>query len=355
MKILVLGSSLRTVGNFLPVIDVIRSRGDEVELAWVPLGSSVSEDPGLARIPHVHAMPPGALSRAGSGEFWSALEQRMRLEAFDAVLMDDMIHWPSRELSALLARLSPRPAAIAFQHGLYQAWNTMNANFHVDYLLCFGVRHVVNFDVDLWPRVLPVGLPKLDRITPADVAGDYILYVAQSAPLPALIGPLLAGIEHKTGLPVRIRAHPGHVGLYASLADRFAFLDPNQDILEQISAAAWMLSTHSTAVLEGMYLGKAAVLLPSFGLTDFTFFPGVCVDFSAEKVLVALKKHRDDDVGRARFLRQVCGGLRHDATKRSVDVIDRIVAREAVIHLGLEEHPLNAVLNVGQLDSGALR
>src|SRR5690606_20723189 len=288
MRALVLASSLRTVGNFLPVLDAMRRRGDELELAWVPLGSSGQEDPVAAGIPCIHAPPPGGQSRGACSEFWVDLERRMRSAAFDAVLMDDMIHWPSADLSAMLSNLSPRPVSIAFQHGLYQAWNAMNSSFHVDFLFCFGPRHVLNFDVRLWPRVLPVGLPKLDRIRPARGTGDYILYVAQSAPSPGLVGPLLSDIEQKTGLPVRIRAHPGHAQLYAPLADRFAFLAPEQDILDQISASAWMLSTHSTAVLEAMYLEKAAVVLPSFGLTDFTFFPGICVDFSAEKVLVAL-------------------------------------------------------------------
>ncbi len=280
----------------------------------------------------------------------------MRSTRFDVVLMDDMIHWPSRELSAMLANLSPRPASIAFQHGLHQAWNAMNDDFHVDFLLCFGARHVVNFDAWLWPRVLPVGVPKLDRVTPAELVGDHILYVAQSAPTPELMGPLLADIERRTGLPVKIRAHPGHAGLYASLAKKFAFVPQSQDILEQISASSWMLSTHSTAALEGMYLGKPVVLLPSFGLTDFTFFPGVCVDFSAEKVLVALRKHRDDHKGRARFLRQVCGGLRHDATQRSLAVIDRIVAgKGADIHRTLDEHPLNAACVMQAGVSGVAR
>jgi hypothetical protein len=245
--------------------------------------------------------------------------------------------------------------SIAFQHGLYQAWNAMNADFHVDFLFCFGTRHVVNFDVELWPRILPVGLPKLDRIKPAELVGDYILYVAQSAPSPELVGPLLADIEQRAGLPVKIRAHPGHAGLYAPLAGRFAFVAQDQDILEQISACAWMLSTHTTAVLEGMYLGKSVVLLPSFGLTDFTFFPGISVDFSAEKVFTALKRHRDDREGRARFLHQVCGGLRHDATRRSLAMIDCIVAGGADIHRLADEHPLNAARIMQHEVSGILR
>ena len=347
MKAMVLASSLRTAGNFMPVLDLMRARGDVLELAWIPLGGAMSEDPSKLGFATMHM---GVHSRAENRLFWNGIEGRLD-EGFDLVIMDDMIHWPAQEMAAAVRARRHPPALVAFQHGLYQAWNAMNRNFLADYFLCFGRRHVYNFDRCHWPRVLPTGLPKLDRIVPPGGApGDCILYVAQSAPDPSIIGPMLADLRSATALPVRIRPHPGHLGKYGSLQSQFEFLPANEDITTQIASANWILTTHSSAVLEAMRMGVASVLLPSFGLTDFAFYPGIAVDFRADKVLSALKQHRGDEEGRKRFMAEHCCGMRRDATVRTLQAIDAVVAavRTGTGHKRLVdsmggEHPLNAI------------
>lgn len=349
MKVLVLASSLRTAGNFQPVIERLRARGDTVDLAWVPLGGARGEDPSVLGFGQVYRAHMHA--RTDSGPFWDGIATVM--EGFcDLVLMDDMIHWPAQELAARVRRLTDAPPLVAFQHGLHQAWNLMNREFLADFFLCFGRRHVMNFDQAHWARVLPVGLPKLDVLQPAAPGGREILFVAQSAPDASIIGPLLADLEQATGLRVRIRAHPGHVGRYASLQSRFECADPSEPIEEQIRRAAWMLTTHSSAVLEAMRLGIDAVVLPSFGLTDFTFYPGIAVDFRADKVLHALGVLRRDGAARQRFMDEHCCGMRRDATARALVAIDAIVAgardgngeaRRALVASMGRDHPLNGL------------
>ena len=97
-------------------------------------------------------------------------------------------------------------------------------------------------------------------------------------------------------------------------------------------------------------MGVASVLLPSFGLTDFAFYPGIAVDFRADKVLSALKQHRGDEEGRERFMAEHCCGMRRDATVRTLQAIDAVVAavRTGTGHKRLVEsmggeHPLNAI------------
>ena len=348
MKAIVLASSLRTAGNFMPVLESMRARGDELELAWVPLGGAVGEDPASLGFSSSHVS--GARTRADSFAYWQGIEDRLR-QPLDLVLMDDMIHWPAQEMTALVRRQQRAPALVAFQHGLYQAWNRMNQEFLADYFLCFGRRHVHNFDPCHWPRVLPTGLAKLDRLEPQrSGSGGYILYVAQSAPDPSIIAPMLADLQQKTGLPVHIRPHPGHAARYSALESQFVFVAAAEDIVGQIARADWILTTHSSAVLEAMRMGVPAVLLPSFGLTDFGLFPGIAVDFLAEKVLSALNVHRNDAAGRQRFLAEHCGGMRRDSSARTLDAIDAIVTcggdasarRELVASMGAE-HPLNAI------------
>lgn len=350
MDVIVLASSLRTAGNFLPVLEHMQARGDTVSLVWIPLGASIGEDPAALGLARVHA--PAVRARAQAAQHLGSLVRHL-VDA-DIVLMDDMIHWPAQEMTRLLRRHAPQVPIAAFQHGLYQAWNRMNQDFLADYFLCFGRRHVMNFDARFWARVLPVGLPKLDRLSfrTGDV-GEYILYVAQSAPRPGIVAPILSALEDATGKAVRIRPHPGHMDLYAGLRGQFQFLPSNEAIEIQISASAWVLTTHSTAVLEAMRMGVTAVLLPSFGLTDFTFFPGIAVDFSADKVLLALDVHRSDEPARNRFMEEHCRGFRTDSTRRALAAIDMIVGvrtgtmtPEALLGSMGAEHPLNSVFPV---------
>jgi len=348
MNILFLASSLRTAGNLHPVFDAMRDRGDRVTLAWVPLGAAVEEDPSVLGFADIIATRDGERLESASTPFWARLQARMRDDTFSLVVMDDMIHWPARRLSEAVAddvRDYPRPALVASQHGLHQAWNLMNQRFLADYFLCYGHRHVLNFDQRHWTRVLPTGLPKLDHLRPcAEGGGRYILFVAQSAPSPAVIAPVLSDLQRLTGLPVRIRPHPGHRAAYAGLSEEFGFLSPDEPIDGQIALSEWMLTTHSSAVLEAMRMGKPVVLLPSFGLVDFGFFPGIAVDFRADKVLTALKVHRTDAPGRQRFLAAHCGGTRSDAGVRTLATLDAIVrgddAPQLVASMG-SEHPLN--------------
>lgn len=348
MKVLTLASSGRTLDNVRPVLDAMRARGDELHLAWVPLGAAFDEDPGLEAT--THALLKGGSRPGDDGEYWARIGALLD-DGFDLVLMDDMIHWPSARLRDCVVAAGRRIPLVAFQHGLYQAWQPMNAAFRADYFLCYGPRHVLNFDVCHWPKVLPVGLPKLDCIDPAPIAkpGACILFVAQSAPDPSILSALFADLEEATGLPVCIRPHPAHRTKYDALRGRHRFLDTG-DILVQIRECSWMLTTHSTAVLQAMRMGRPAVLLPSFGLTDFRGYPGVSVDFIAGKVLAALKKHIADTDGREAFMRESCGGDRRDATRCALSMIDAITANagEAPSKAGLhrllgDRHPLNQV------------
>ena len=175
--------------------------------------------------------------------------------------------------------------------------------------------------------MLPVGLPKLDRLRDEPISdGGHILFLGQSAPDATVMRPLLKSLRDELRMPVKVRPHPGHPSTYEPLQEEFEFLSVLDDPIAQIATCSLFLSTHSTALLEALYLGKNAVLLPSFGLTDCTFYPGIAVDFTADKVVAALKKVRREQAGIERFLHQTCGGRRHDSTERAVRAIDAVLA-----------------------------
>lgn len=330
MRCLVLASSIRTLGNFMPVLRRMQERGDVLQLVWLPAARATGEPPpeslGLEVV--VRRGDAGFAQPRRTHALWGDLARAVGDLQPDVVLCDDMVHWPARAVADAAREHGGAPPVIAFQHGLHQAWNLMNRTFSADYFLSFGSRHVHNFDEEHWWRVLPTGLPKLDGLAGRPhVTGDHVLFMAQSASSPVVLTPLLDGLQQQLGVPVKVRPHPGHFAAYQALQDRFEILPVADDPIAQIERCILFVSTHSTALLEALALGKEAVLLPSFGLTDFGFYPGIAVDFTADKVLAALKKARAAPDDMRRFLDLTAGGLDGGATGRALAVVD-VLARD---------------------------
>lgn len=325
-----MGSAHRTLANFRPVVERLRDEGHGVCACVVPMGrqSGAAAAQGLAAGADLRAPESGAAGLPAAHAFWRELADFVAARAIDLVLCDDMNHWPAQRAAAALAALDDRPLFVSFQHGLYQSWPTMNANFCADAFLCFGRRHVLNFEPRHWPHVLPVGLPKLDALAGQPTSdGGFILFLAQTSPAPPILRGLLLDLQREAGLPVRIRRHPAHPELFDALGDAFEFTADAQDPVLQMAECTWMLTTHSTAALEAMMLRKPVVVMPSFGTADFPGYPALATDFTADKVLGALARARKGGTAIERFLLDNCGGRRRDATVRAADVLRELVRR----------------------------
>jgi hypothetical protein len=330
MNILVIGSSPRTVGNFWPLVAEMHAQGHDIACCHIPVGPRATTDAFVALGGQAKLVAPssGAAGLAIEHPFWGSLVELVLDRQVDCVLCDDMNHWPAKRAAKCLSNLPVRPAFLSFQHGLYQSWSTMNRDFSADAFLCFGSRHVFNFESRYWGRVLPVGLPKLDRLALVPRIDDGgILFVAQSSPNPAILRPLLADLQSKTGKEVYIRAHPGHPEMFDELRGDFSFLPVDKDPVDQMASCSWMLTTHSTATLEAVMLGKHVVLLPSFGIGDFQGYPGIATDLTADKVISALVRLRKSGELLDEFMRRVGGRSGRKSTPRAASVVTEWVRR----------------------------
>ncbi len=329
MRIVVLSITFRTFENIRPVLDRLRSKGSEIEVVWCPTSVQL---PGQG--PACFGFPPTIeLGDGSSGEIDSCDAAWLKVAHFLAsfkpqlIISDDCTNWPNRNLFKLVSEGSQRCPYVSFQHGLHQPWHAIASSFHCDYFFCYGTQHVFNFPYELWHRIVPAGLPKLDNLR-GTLARDekYILYFAQSAPKPAIVGELLMDVSETLRLPVKIRPHPAHMQLYRELSSHFEICDTRDDPLPVIANSSVFMSTHSTSALEALILNKNVVLLPSFGLVDFGLYPYVAQDFTGRKVEVALGRMRRSRAAIEFYLERTCGGRRFDSTERCVHALNGIVA-----------------------------
>ena len=332
MKVLAVAITHRTLGSIQPVLDRIAADGGRVELARIPTKPQL---PG--QTPAEMGMRPILATKGEdcaklplSDPFWHSLTEVVQDFKPDVIYCDDLTNWPTAHTFSVVSTLESRPLVVACQHGIFQTWHAMDREFNCDYFFCYGTQHVYNFSVSHWPRVLPVGLAKLDCLRDVETRDDgFVLYIAQEAPRPAIVSAMLSEFSEIVELPVKIRPHPAHVEVYTGLDDKFEILDPTSDPIAAIARCTIVVTTHSTAMLEAMLLGKDVVVVPSFGLTDFALLPFVARDFTGRKLRVALGQVRRRKEEIKRFVDVTCGGRNYDATDRAYRALQALVCRPA--------------------------
>ena len=336
IRALALSTNFRNADNWLPLFQRIRAEGGVCEWLALPwLG-----DPSMQRMAELEAalpmrlrqpiqqLTPDGLSEAALAD----LLDKACGEDINVVFLCDMQSYPSNAVHRLLQQQRQhrqRPAVVGLQHGLFQSWWIYNHNFCADHLLAMGDRHVQELDPPLRGRVTPVGLPKLDRLERVPTHdGGYIAFIAQRfLPLTALEAPL-AELSAHVGLPIRSWDHPQY-----PTADSNRPPAPGAEgdpYIRFLAGASWVISGYSTGALEALFLRKDVVLLPSFGLTAWSGFPGVARDASLGEVMSAFWRRHGFPNAMDSFLRETCGGLCFDSTDRAWRALQHLV-RDGVI------------------------
>ena len=311
----------------MPLFERIHREGGRCEWLLLPWPG----DPSVSRIAELEQVLPtrlrqdiAELSPSGiSEEELAALLDQVCTPEVDVLFLCDMQSYPSAAVLRLLSQRPRRPAVVGLQHGLFQSWWLYNNNFCADHLFTFGERHIQELDPSLRVRAQAAGLPKLDRLmhVPRSDAG-YIAFIAQRfLPLQSLASCFEALSAH-TGLPVRIWDHPQYPAQSTSDAAEVGFgSDPYTQFLAN---ASWVLSGYSTGAVEALQLGKAVVLLPSYGLTAWSSYPAVARDASLHEVMAAKYRLEAYPTACAAFMRENFGGLRHNHTDSAWQALGRL-------------------------------
>ena len=86
------------------------------------------------------------------------------------------------------------------------------------------------------------------------------------------------------------------------------------------------ITTHSTAAIEALYLGKPVVLLPNHGLSAFHKYPAVAQDFTGEAIEAALGQFHALPGRVEEFLTDAVGGRRFDHTATTYAQLQALLA-----------------------------
>jgi hypothetical protein len=142
-KILFTGTSRRAVQNWLPALDVLRTRGHDVCSLLFPH----HPDPDSAALAELNFACVGTLpiiehlSRLDQNlsiELASRAAHVVRAERPDVLLLTTCHAGPETLLMELLAPDAERPVILGCQHGFVQLWHVYWGNPCFDYLFVFG-------------------------------------------------------------------------------------------------------------------------------------------------------------------------------------------------------------------------
>jgi hypothetical protein len=207
---------------------------------------------------------------------------------------------------------------------MYQLWYVYTATFPCDWFFCYGEMHRRQFSPERQTRVIPVGLPKLDRLKDTQTGDEgWLLYIAQDTPRVEVVGMALRELSAKAGMPVKIKPHPEHVRFYDALRGEFEFLEPGADVVPLIAVCSGVVTAGSTSVLEAMMLGKPVAVLPSRPAFAYEESDCVAYDCTGAALMHVLDKSRRPGF-HERFLEQAVGGKRFDSVERVIAALVRV-------------------------------
>lgn len=329
MRVLGFGYTFRTVNNYAPVLRALRDRGHAAGLALMPR----ADDPdakGLSRFAEyvVAEKEIATISREGLPPEELAAFLRSAIAEFDPthILLDCTLNYPSNAVFESVASLglARRPKVIGFQQGMYQLWYVYSITFPCDWFFCYGELHRRQFSSQRQARVVPVGLPKLDRLKEMPTRDEgWLLYVAQDTPRVEVTAMALRELAAAAKIPVKIKPHPEHLRFYDALRGEFEFLDPAADVVPFIAACSGVVTAGSTSVLEAMLLEKPVAVLPSRPAFAYEESDCVAYDFTGAALLHVLEKSRKAGF-HDRFLEHAVGGRRFDSVERVISALVRV-------------------------------
>ncbi len=331
MHIVAFTTNYRNLDNYADALRLVELRGGRCEVIALPW----SGDPSSSRFdtcgfPGRLIRPIPELSEAGiSRSELKELAHDVVQAAPDIFLICDMQSYPSNQMFGLLRDAGFRGKCVGLQHGLFQVWSCYNSNFAADYLFCFGEAHVERIAPVYRHRAFALGLPKLDRLRGVETTrSGYIAFLPQRAPEPEIIDPVLGLYERAVKMPVIVHDHPQYPSKHCHRPS--LPLPPvlgqteGWSVIDYLRHANLVLTLHSTAAIEALYLGKPVVLLPNAGLAAFDGYPGISEGFLPAAINHAFRNFVNGQAQVRQFLNRVVGGRHFNHAERVYEALMRL-------------------------------
>jgi len=333
--ILVTAFTYRAFANWQPLFRRLRERGHAVYTAFFPHVSD-PDHLGLFDVdfPNVLTCPIGSDFRTCERPERAVLAdiaEWVGAARPDFVFLCTFHAGPESRLRETLSRLPERPLLIGLQHGMAHEWPVFERQSdRFDVFGTFGQHFLTECSDRFRRKMVVMGLPKLDAIARKPLGPlRRILFAGQNEPSPQELARLLAALSQNLGAEIVVRPHPEHRDAFRPLATLFLAEPPSVPLAGALAAADAMITTGSTAALEGLAAGLRVAVLPrQYG---HVYQPAGIVARSLDAADVAAVFERYDDpkfrAGIARFLEATTGAADHGRTEIALATMDRLVSR----------------------------
>jgi len=272
LSILVTSFAHRSFANWEPMLRRLSDRGHDINTAFFPRVS----DPD-----HIGLSGVG-FNNIGTWEIDNHFELVNVAEALVLAQIGNWITWAKPDLIWLCTfhggpegniykrvmelNLPARPIIVGLQHGMAQDWAVFErCTDRFDVLGTFGQMFIEQCSPEFRQRMVVMGLPKLDQIAHNSRYGSpisRILFAAQQEPSVNEAHLLLSGLAARLGATVLIRPHPEHRAAFLPLSPRFFVTSPDIPLENILNSVDAMVTTGSTAALEGLVAGLPVAVLP---------------------------------------------------------------------------------------------
>lgn len=337
MRLTAFAPSVESLENYAEMLRRLSADGDHVDvIAAFPLRLPLAETLGRdLNIRSVAASVNGTEDTKVRAAYVE-LARNLKEADPDIVFHCDATASAAGRLTANLRQAGFRGIIIGGQANLVA---TGGSERNADRLLCFGPRGLARLPSQHQPSAQVAGLPRLDRLRDLPVSqGSYAVFLAHQSPEPAIVTASLGAFEQQSRLPVIVRDHPDHPGLYTyrSQLPVPAVLSGARgwSTTEYLQHCTLVIATDATALVDALYLGKPVALLPNSGLTAFDGYPGIAEGFGPAAILEAARRVVLQPDAVAGFLEQVVGGRRHDHVDGVLGALDRLLGSGPLRRVG---------------------
>jgi hypothetical protein len=334
-SILITSFNYRSFANWEPAFRQLSDRGHLVRTAMFPRVSDPDHER-LLDLPfeNVALAPIGTdfrpLARSMDG-ILSDLARWVRAERPDLIWMCTFHGGPEQHIRKRLLGLPDRPLTVGVQHGMAHDWpgfESMTERF--DLFGTFGQSFLEHCSPGFRRKMVVVGLPKLDAIRsrPRSEPVRRILFAAQKDAPVRPTRKMLAGLSEKFGAEIVVRPHPEHRDAFRRLFKIFTVSTPDEPLPRALENVDAMVTTGSTAALEGLAAGLRVAILPCEWGHVYEPAGIVARSFAASDVAEVFGRFDDEDfrAGIARFLHAATGAASHGRTELTVAAIDQLLA-----------------------------
>jgi hypothetical protein len=341
LSILATSFNYRSFANWEPALRRLHDDGHRIHTAFFPRVSDPDHagllDVGFDNIgmweiddafQPVNFSQETVLTRVGR---WIASESP------DLIWMCTVHGGPEQHIRGKLLQmeLTIRPLVVGLQHGMAHDWPRFEGwADRFDVFGTFGRFFLDECSPGFRQRMVVTGLPKLDSIAGRPRYGrriSRILFAAQEEPSVEDAGRLLGALAADLDAEIVVRPHPELREAFRPLASRFRLDSPDVPLERSLATVDAMITTGSTAALEGLAAGLPVAVLPR-QRGDIYGRAGIVADgLTGPDVVAVWRRYRDPCfVNRIlAFLEETTGAASGGRAAITVAAIDRLARSRA--------------------------